>query len=275
MDLARRLEPDLAPEASTYNSLGALYEDMRRCGEGAGAYQHALRLWEKLGPPGDRYLLRTATNLVSLYLGCGDLKQAERLQRALVEPRAKALDAGDPEYTRVLANRGTIQLGKHHHSQASALYEEALHIGERSASIPPSEVACLLHNLGVSLARSGNAGRAIESNRRALEVLNSAGGPPHSILVTLINGARILCLTRRCTEAEPLVQRALALAKSVYGDHSPTTAAVLGEYATVLRGVHRNQEAAAIDWLARQIQINAFRPGDRQTVDVRELSKFK
>jgi tetratricopeptide (TPR) repeat protein len=275
LEQARRLEPDLAPAALTYESLGSLYRDMRQCGESAAAYQRSLHLWEKVGPPGDRRFLQTANNLVSLYLECGNLEQAERHQRALVEPRARMLSREDPMYANVLDIRGSIQLAKHHNSEASALYQEALLLREHAASKSLPEMAGLLNNLAVSRARCGNAGQAIEYNRRALGLLESAGEPFFPMLVTLTNGAHLLRVSRRYTEAEPLIQRALALARSAYGEDSPTTAAVLLEYSAVLKGGKRKLEAAAMDRRAHQIQINSFRAGTRQTVDIRELSKLK
>jgi len=275
LEQARHLEPDVAPAALTYSTLGTVYRDMHRCEQSAAAFQRALHLWEKTGPGGDRHFLKTATNLVSLYLECGDVEQAERQQRALVEPRANALSRDDPEYANMIANRGTIQLARHHDAEAIALYREALALLEPAASKSPFELACLLNNLAVSCSRSGNASQALKYNERALELLESIGERSYPMIVVLTSRARFFYSGHRYAEAEPPIERALALAASAYGPDSPATAAVLVEYATVLKGGKRKREAAAMYREAHQLQINSLRPGTRQTVDINELTRLK
>ena len=274
LEEARRLEPNLAPAATTYNNFGTLYQDMRMCNESASAYQRSLHLWEMAGPSSDPYFLRTASNLVGMYLECGNLEQAERHQRALVDPRFKELNRGDPEYAKVLTNLGSIQLLKHHYSEARALYEEGLMRWKQAAPEPSLEIVGLLNNLALSLLGTGESDQAIEYNRRAISMLESIGGLSNPMLVKLLsNGAKLLCSAQRCAEAEPILERTLTLARNVCGQDHPITAAVLLQYSEVLKSTKRKKEAAAMHRLAREIQANSFH--SRQTIDIQELSRVK
>jgi tetratricopeptide (TPR) repeat protein len=208
LEQARQLEPDLAPEATTYSNLGSLYRDRRLCDEAARAYQRSLHLWEKIGPSGAKYFLSTANNLVGLYLECGNLGQAERHQRMLVEPRLMPLSRVDPEFARNLTNLGCIELLKGRNFEARDFYQQALMVTEQISSKPSADLAGALNNFALVLMRTGRADQAIEYNRRAVAVLDSIGAPIHPMLVSVLaNGAHMNCMLHRCSEAEPLIQR--------------------------------------------------------------------
>ncbi|HKE23510.1 MAG TPA: tetratricopeptide repeat protein [Bryobacteraceae bacterium] len=276
LEQARRLEPDLAPAATTYNNLASLYRDRRMCDEAVWAYQRSLHLWEKLGPPRDRYFLATANNLVGLYVECRNLDQAERHQRILVAPRINSVSRADPEYARALSNLGCIEFLKHHYSKARAIYQQALVITEQTSSIPSFDLAGALNNLALALVRTGESSQAIEYNGRALAVFESVGAPLHPMLVTLLmNGAHMNCMAHRCGEAEVLIQRALALSQRISGEDDPMTASVVKEYSVLLKCCNRKQEAIAMDRRAREIKARLLSPSSRQTIDIREMSGIK
>jgi tetratricopeptide (TPR) repeat protein len=261
LEQARHLRPVLGSEATTYNNLGTLYWRMHAYDESAAAYQRSLHLWEETGRPGDRCFQHTANNLIGMYVESGNLKQAEYHQRALVAPRISALNSKGPEFAKVLANLGSIELLKHHDSWASSFYEEALAIWERDAPNASAEMAGALNDLGVSLMRTGETDRAFECNRRAMTMVESIGGPFDPMLVTvLMNRARLYCLARNCAAAEAPIQRALALAQNLYGQDSPVTAMALSQYSAVLKSCNRKKEALAMNRQARDIGARCFAP---------------
>jgi hypothetical protein len=87
-----------------------------------------------------------------------------------------------------------------------------------------------------------------------------------------VNGANLCLLAQRWNEAEPLLNRALALAREIAGEEDLLTASVMGSYATLLRSKHRQKEAAALESRVREIRTSWMHSAARQTVDVRELS---
>jgi len=272
------LEPDLAPAATTYHNLAGLYQDRGECGPAAGAYLRSVDLWERAGPRVESYLFQTINHLVGLYLECGAVVEAERHHRALVAPRiATRTSVGpDPNVAEALTNLGSIQYRKRRFSEARTAYEAALEIRERLSAEPSAEMATLLNNLAFSLAHTGAVDRAMAQSRRSIAMFESTAGrsDPRRI-AALVNGANLLLLARRAAEAEPLLDRALSMARATLGEEHLLTATVLSAYATLLRESRRKKDAAALELQAREIRSKAPPSASRQTVDVLELSPLR
>jgi serine/threonine-protein kinase len=274
LEEARRLEPDLAPSATTYNNLASIYHDRHQCDLAAQNYRRSIDLWEKLGARGEMYLLRTANHLTALFLECRDLEAAERLQRTLIarltarRPNPKS----DPDVSQALANRGSIQFLKRHYSAARADYEYALAIRVRAGDESSAEAAVLLGNLAFSLYRTGDSEGALAASRRALAIFESVAPPDTALAVGgLINSANLFLMAHRWEEAGPLYERALAAAHRTFGDEHPLIVSAMYGYAAVLKERHRKQEAAVLEARAREIRGRLLHSATRQTIDIREL----
>jgi len=271
---ARRLEPDLAPEATIYNNLGGIYQDMGRCDPAVQAYQRSIDLWVKIGPGGETYLLRTANHLVSLYMECGEVQDAERHYRALVAPLidTRAGRARDPDVSQAVANLGSIEFARHRYREARAHYEEALAILERAADADSREMGVLLNNLAMTLLHTGEPERGLSLSRRSIAILETAAPASPLLIATLANGANMCLMAHYREEAEPLYGRALAIARGTIGEENPLTANVMSRYAALLKAGPRKQEAAVLETRAREIRLHLTHSA-RETVDVRELSR--
>ena len=134
----------------------------------------------------------------------------------------------------------------------------------------------LLNNLAFSLLRTGQIELALAHSRRSIAIIESTGGPSHPLLISaLVNGANLRLMAGRWYEAEPLLDRALALARSVVGDEHSLTVTVMSSYAALLKASHRKKQAAALETRVREIRSRLLHSAARQTVDVRELSRLK
>jgi tetratricopeptide (TPR) repeat protein len=280
LDEARHLEQDWVPAATVYHNLAGLYQDMGSCDLAVRAYQRSIDLWKKAGAPGEPYLFRTANDLVALYLGCGAVRDAERQYDALVAP-AIAARAGcdrDPDCAKALGNRGAIAFARRRYPEARKWYEEALAIRQRIASEPtepPGEIAILWNNIALTLLRSGDLDQALAFSRRSVAALEStAQAAPRLLVSALLNNAGIYLRTPQWAEAQPLLDRALAVAQSLGTEH-PLTAAVMTSYAAMLKKAHRNKEAAVMKSRVRELSIRSFHGAARQTVDVQEFPRLK
>jgi tetratricopeptide (TPR) repeat protein len=277
LDEARRLAPDPAAAATVYNNLAGLYQDMGRCDPAVRAYQRSIDLWEKAGARVAPYLLRTANHLVGLYLECGAVQDAERHHRALVAPLI-AQRAGrdrDADVAQALTNLGSIEYEKRKYSVARSLYEEALAIRERISGEPSTETGILLNNNALALLHTGDVDRALADSRRSVATIESTAGPSSALLVTaLVNAANVCLIARLWSDAEPLLERALTMARGAVGEEHLLTATVLSRYAVLLKAQHRNKQAADLEDQARGIRMRLGYAG-RQTVDARELARGK
>jgi hypothetical protein len=88
----------------------------------------------------------------------------------------------------------------------------------------------------------------------------------------LTNLAAFYCSTARYATAEPLFQRALAIAESSLGRENRLVGKILAEYAVLLRKTKRKNEAKLLETRAQAIrQSQAPEELGRHTVDVRDL----
>jgi hypothetical protein len=82
----------------------------------------------------------------------------------------------------------------------------------------------------------------------------------------------LYCSTGAYAAAEPLFQRALAIAESSLGPENRLVGTVLAEYAVLLRKTKRKNEAKLLETRAQAIrQSHAPDDLERHTVDFRDL----
>jgi len=88
--------------------------------------------------------------------------------------------------------------------------------------------------------------------------MEKALGPEHpSVAVGLNNLAGLYQDQGKYAEAEPLYQRALAIAELTLGPAHPNVATSLENYASLLRKTNRNAEADKLEERARAIRAKA------------------
>jgi len=269
-------QPDAAAAATVYHNMAGLHADMGRCDLAVSEFQRSLHLWKTSGTDNTRYWMRTANHLTSLYLECGDLTSAERLQRRIAIPeRLRPEDKDDADLAQALCNLGSIHYSRRRYSAALVAYEEALTIWERNAGSPSVDQAVAAHNLAFSLVRVGRTDAGLESYRQAMGILATVVGKDHPLTISgVANGASLYCLARRCDEGEPLLTEALASAETLYGERHQLTAAILIRYAAFLKARRRKHAAVAMEHRAREI-VSALGLRTPRTVDVGELSPMK
>jgi hypothetical protein len=138
-----------------------------------------------------------------------------------------------------------------------------------------TEKGILLNNVAFTLLRTGEVDRALAQSRRSVAMIESIVGPRRPLLVSALVNAASVCLTaRRYSEAEPLLNRALAIARELVGEEHLLTATVMGHYALLLKATHRKKEAAVLDNRVRAIRMGLGQSA-RQSVDVRELLRLQ
>ena len=82
-------------------------------------------------------------------------------------------------------------------------------------------------------------------------------GPEHPDVAANLNNLAILCHAQgRYTEAEPLLQRALAIREGALGSSHPELATSLENYAALLRATQRGEQAAKLEIHAKAIRAS-------------------
>jgi tetratricopeptide (TPR) repeat protein len=260
--------PDLRL-AETQHRLGTVYRELGRLPEAEKWYRRSISAW-KVSESG---LPKPLISLASLYLESGLHGKAERLVDPWLHNPDFKFDAANPEPVRRLHDLAAIQHRKRNYSKADVLYRQALTAAEKTFGPQDREVALLLNNLGLLLADAGRDEEAGHYLERALAIWEGAVPPGHPDLArALTNLAALYCSKRAYAKAEPLFQRALSIAGSSLGPENRLVAAILAEYAFLLRETNRKKEAKLFKTRAHAIWEDQAREQlGRHTIDVRDL----
>jgi tetratricopeptide (TPR) repeat protein len=261
--IARDSGEDPLVLAKTWNNLAAAYHVLGLCGESKTAYRRAFRLCEQAGDP-DAIII-VALNFAAALHDCGAHKQVADLVRRVLEPRMG-------EFTPLLRARTLLllanaQMHRRKYGDADSLFREALALLQREDPVYRAEA---LNGLATNLSHSGRKPEAIVEMRRALALLDEAGGPPCAFRVPVLSNLAALCHDLgRYEEAETTYLAALATATAAFGrDDSPTAALIWADYSIHLRARGRKAEAKSARQRAQAILANTRSHG---TVDIEDL----
>jgi tetratricopeptide (TPR) repeat protein len=135
-------------------------------------------------------------------------------------------------------------------------------------------LATTLSHLGSIAYRRKRHTDAETYTHQSISALTAIHGPGHpDIARDLHNLALVYLQTGRAAEAEPVLNRALHLIRSVYGEEADLIVTMSATYAKVLEKLGRKPEAKAVrqkaELIARNLELQ--RPG-RYVVDVQSLA---
>lgn len=133
------------------------------------------------------------------------------------------------------------------------MFAAALQVAEELGPEDPRLGVALNNAAHVHQARRRYA-EAEALYRRALDIAIRVHGRDHpDAAVNLANLAGLYQARELYDQAEPLYREALETFEKTMGDHHPGTARLLGGYASLLRRMARDEEAARVENRARQI----------------------
>jgi tetratricopeptide (TPR) repeat protein len=197
-------------------------------------YRDALGLLERCEPAGasgERLAMALMLQVqMRRELGERSLDLARMLERAL------ELASSDKTRSLVLGEYGGFRLERKEHAEAESLLRQALVIKKKAWGARHPEYAASLHELSGVLAGQGKYSEAEDLLWQTLEIRES--------LPTLTNLADLLAVQGRAKEGEPLVERALGIARREHGDEHPAVAQILTIQARVQAMLGRPEAAA-------------------------------
>jgi tetratricopeptide (TPR) repeat protein len=254
---SKRLGEDHPDLATPLNNLANLYVGEGRLDGAEQLYRRAQELRRRAG-----YGLspETFANLAEIARRQGRYADQCDYLRQAIEAIEASFGAETPagaqlrhRYYRV---RGVAQRQLGDLFGARDTLRHALAIGERGR-VDPADLALTLTNLGVTAFQARAPREAETAYRHGIAVLERAGNPePARLVELLVLLGGLLVMTQRSGEAEPVLERAYALAGDALGpEHELFGAALLWlGVAALARG-----DAAA----AERFLIGSFGQGDR------------
>jgi tetratricopeptide (TPR) repeat protein len=228
----------------------------RTSGDLGNAERHLDRAIRELGDKGDR--VRTAAALNGLALverARGDFKQARLLEtRALVSLEA-AVGKEHPDYSAALSSLALVDQDLHDSHKARELYREALAIDQRVLGPNHPRVGADLNNLGAAAALQHDYASAESYFRQALRLEEERKPGSVESAFRMANLAALYVREKRSSEALALYRRAAGILCAEDRQGDLRVAAILHEYAELLRAAGSFAEAEDADTRAMHIRV--------------------
>jgi tetratricopeptide (TPR) repeat protein len=239
--------------------------DQARAALGEGAFGRAVGLLAQVGAKdaqtgfdikrtADRHLTSAATLKViagDLELAQMNYAEAAELYREAIEALPRENESARAEY---LNKHGTAAYQVGDLTTATASFEEALALLERTLGVDHPDVATALNNLALLYYTQGNYAAAEPLYRRSLAIDEKTLGAEHPGVATDLNNLALLYKKQgNLAAAEPLLKRALAIKEKAFAAGHPSLVTGLRNYAALLRGLGRIEEAEAFEARAAQL----------------------
>jgi non-specific serine/threonine protein kinase/serine/threonine-protein kinase len=239
--------------------LGAVHANLGLLEEAESLYRTGVDLREATLGENDLTVAKGYHNLALLAIDRGRYEEAERLARRSLEIRTALLDADDVRVAESTAGLANVHMRFGRLEEAQRLYERAVEV--YVARMPDDPVtADIINDLGVTHAIKGDARKAEELFRRALEMAEPILGPDHPKIGLRLTSLGIVSRDLgRHEEAERHLRRALEIVEKAYGEDHPQVANTLYELGATcsLRGRHAEAEPL----LERSLAIREARLG--------------
>lgn len=236
-------------------------------------YLRALSLIAKSAGPRHRAVIRTAANLVGVYLDTGQTSRAALLIRRFL-PERETVD--DPDMALLLTSLASVLAREHKYEEAEGLLLQAQSVFEKQPDAAYREsLALTAGDLASIRARMGRRHEAGMLFSKALELLAAVQNPFPPALIGILNeNAKLFMATGDLARAESLFKQAIDLGEQSLGAEHPILGAVLSEYAVLLRRAGRRSQAGGLEKKAGEI-LAAFRHQNHigHTVEAGSLAK--
>ncbi|CAK9023477.1 Kinesin light chain 4 (KLC 4) (Kinesin-like protein 8), partial [Durusdinium trenchii] len=201
---------------------------------------------EKLGSEHSE-ALKALSRLAIVLTARGDLAEAERLQRHVLEAYEAQRGKEDPETLRAVNGLAITLKFAGKQMDSLALFRQAL--AGREAQLGPVHVESLasVFNLGRALLDLGKLEEAELVCRRALAGCEAELGAMHpATLASLDSLGGLLSKQRKLEDAEVLFRRALTRTESQVGEMHPDTLTLANNLANVLLDQEKLEDAEAL-----------------------------
>ena len=240
-----------------WSHLGTLYQDAGKYGQSERAFEHAMRLLT-VAPVSKPDLATAIDNLGNLYMGTGNVKEAEHAELKALKMREDA-DLKS-ELPRSWYHLATLYLREHRSRKAREFAERSVNAFFSDANAAPEDKIGSLLILGSALRQSRQYAEAVAKLQSALQMAKETYGPdkfPTGFSAFLLGYT--YWKNGDLASASELMQRGSDIIGKELGWEHPAYLSVLTQYAQFLRDEHKQDVAEAIELQVKQkrAQLNA------------------
>jgi serine/threonine protein kinase/TolA-binding protein len=234
---AGRIQSDLDQQPDVHaRLLEAIGRSFRRLGQPdrAVAYlQDSLRIQRRLGAGADSRLGSILTELAIALREAGKFEESDRVFAEALDASRHSQDQRSEAHAQLLVDLGRLEMLRSNTQQARDHLTIALALMRELRGPEDPEVGAILADLSNVLVWSDDLEQAEQAARAAVDIYKSVSEfHPDRVMADYRLG-EILLYRGRASEAAPLLERALAAQRRLYGSTNGTVADTLGSLAQV------------------------------------------
>ncbi|HNN61973.1 MAG TPA: tetratricopeptide repeat protein, partial [Candidatus Obscuribacter sp.] len=193
------------------------------------------------------------TNLALALVSSGEMKESEDLFKKTLALLEEKYGKDSIKLAPVLSNLAELYRQQEKYDAAEPLMKRSFDI--RQASLPATDAGLAdgANDLALLYKEMGRESDSISYFEKSLAVRENS--PDSAELATSLNNlARAYRASGKLDKAEELYKRALSMRERLFGASDQNVAAVLRNYAVLLRQMGRKPEAKALDKRAQAIE---------------------
>ncbi|PVF91575.1 hypothetical protein CPB86DRAFT_878439 [Serendipita vermifera] len=224
----------------------------------------------------DSRVIRMRAHLGTALLECGQLEEAEKMERDVLEVQKEILGPRHPSTVTTMHNLASTLRQRGQLEEAEKMERDVLEVRKEILGPRHPKTVNTMHNLASTLCQRGQLEEAEKMERDVLEVRREILGPRHPKTVTTMhNLASTLRDRGQLEEAEKMEREVLEVRKEILGPRHPATVTTMSNLAYTLRDHGQPEEAEAI-WrevlVLRKEVLGQWHP---DTIDtMRALARF-
>jgi serine/threonine protein kinase/tetratricopeptide (TPR) repeat protein len=234
-----------------YSNLASAIFEQGRLPEAESLYRRGLGVDTQLFGNAHSQVAMDFYNIGNVETGKGNLREGIELYRRARAIWERRFGPDHPYVAAALTSQSNALITENRHAEALPLLERALAIRQKTLASDHPFIATTHNELGIAARQAGRFDDAEKHLRLALEMRRKSL-EPNSYYIALTIGAQadLERDRKRYAEAEKLYRQAMAQWEAS-GRDEPVSTTIIHGYVEMLRGLGRNQEAAALEAKAR------------------------
>ncbi|MDX1986865.1 MAG: tetratricopeptide repeat protein [Candidatus Obscuribacter sp.] len=249
---------DIRPESliTAYDNLATVSKELGDYADAIKYYRLALSQQEGIKDTGADVKAARMTNLALALVSSGEMKESDELFKKALALLEEKYGKDSPKVAPALSNLAELYRQQEKYDAAEPLMRRSFDI--RQASLPATDAGLAdgANDLALLYKEMGRESDSISYFEKSLSVREKSPDSPE-LATALNNLARSYRQSGKLDKAEELYKRALSMRERLSGASDQSVAAVLRNYAVLLRQMGRKPEARALDKRAQTIEDSA------------------
>ena len=246
---------DISPESliTAFDNLATVFKELGDYADDIKYYRLALAQQEGIKDSSADVRAARMTNLALALVSSGEMKESEDLFKKTLALLEEKYGKDSIKLAPVLSNLAELYRQQEKYDAAEPLMKRSFDI--RQASLPATDAGLAdgANDLALLYKEMGRESDSISYFEKSLAVRENS--PDSAELATSLNNlARAYRASGKLDKAEELYKRALSMRERLFGASDQNVAAVLRNYAVLLRQMGRKPEAKALDKRAQAIE---------------------